>query len=175
MLQKEDLGRLLEYTVWANHRILRPVATLSVAEFKKDLGSSHGGIRGTLTHMVDSEWLWLERWKGVSPKAVMDEGEFSDVVALRDRWAAIERHRETWFKDLRSSGVDELVPYRSRDGRSFEAPLWQLVQHTVNHATYHRGQVTALLRRLDARTVATDMVAWDRDAKARARRREAQA
>ena len=172
MLQKEDLGRLLDYTVWANHRILRPVATLSVAEFKKDLGSSHGGIRGTLTHMVDSEWRWIERWKGVSPKAIMDEGDFADVVALRDRWTAVERHRETWFKELRAGEVSDVVRYKSRDGRSFEAPLWQLVQHTVNHASYHRGQVTTLLRRLGARTVATDMVAWDRDAKARARRRE---
>ncbi|HWX23655.1 MAG TPA: DinB family protein [Vicinamibacteria bacterium] len=172
MIQKEDLGRLLEYTVWANHRILRPVATLSVAEFKRDLGSSHGGIRGTLSHMVDCEWIWLERWKGVSPKARMDEGEFADVVALRDRWTAIEKHRDVWFRALRPSAVGEIVAYKSLDGKSFEAPLWKLVQHVVNHATYHRGQVTALLRILNTRAVSTDMVVWDRDAKVRARRRE---
>jgi uncharacterized damage-inducible protein DinB len=172
MIQKEDLGRLLEYTVWANHRLLRPVATLSVADFKKDVGMSHGGVRGTLTHILDSEWIWLERWKGVSPKARTDEGEFSDVVALRDRWIAIEKHRDEWFKNLRPSAVGETVAYRSLDGKNFEAPLWQLVQHSVNHSSYHRGQVAALLRLLGAKPVSTDMVFWDRDAKARAKRRE---
>jgi uncharacterized damage-inducible protein DinB len=172
MLQKDDLGRLLDYTVWANHRIVRAVATLSTAEFKRDMGSSHGGIRGTLTHMVDSELCWLDRFKGVSPKAMMDEGEFPDIIVLRDRWTAVERHRENWFKALRPSEISEVVPYKSRDGKSFEAPLYQLIEHVVNHATYHRGQVTVLLRRLDARAVPTDMVVWDREAKARARRRE---
>jgi uncharacterized damage-inducible protein DinB len=172
MIQKEDLGRLLEYTVWANHRILRPVATLSVAEFKRDLGSSHGGVRGTLAHMVDCEWIWLERFKGVSPKARTDEGEFQNVIALRERWTAIEKHREAWFRGLRPSTVSEIVAYKNIEGKSFEGPLWQLVQHLVNHATYHRGQVTAMLRLLNARAVPTDMVVWDRDAKARARRRE---
>lgn len=171
MLEKEDLGRLLEYTVWANHRVLRPVATLTVAEFKRDLGSSHGGVRGTLTHMVSTEWVWLERWKGVSPRSRMDESEFRDVLAIRDRWTSIEKHREAWFQELRPSDVAEVVRYKSRD-LSYEAPLWQLVQHVVNHATYHRGQITTMLRLLNARAVNTDMVYWDRDAKARARRRE---
>jgi uncharacterized damage-inducible protein DinB len=172
MPQKEDLARLLEYTVWANHRILRPVATLSVAEYKKDMGASHGGVRGTLTHMVDSELLWLERWKGLSPRTLIDESEFPDVVALRDRWTLVEKHREAWFGALRPSEVNEVIKYKSRDGRSQEAPLFQLIQHVVNHATYHRGQVTSLLRKLGAKTVATDLVLWDREAKLRARRRE---
>ena len=32
--------------------------------------------------MMGAEWIWLERWKGVSPREFMDEGEFPDVVAL---------------------------------------------------------------------------------------------
>ena len=46
-------------------------------------------------------------------------------------------------------------------------PLWQLVQHLVNHSTYHRGQVTTLLRILGSRGVATDLVAFDREKKAK--------
>ena len=67
MLGKDDAGRLLDYTVWANHRPMRAAATLCVDDFKRDLGSSHGGVRGTLVHIMGAEWIWLERWKGVSP------------------------------------------------------------------------------------------------------------
>jgi uncharacterized damage-inducible protein DinB len=28
--------------------------------------------------------------------------------------------------------------------------VWQMVQHVVNHASYHRGQVTTMLRQIGA-------------------------
>ena len=168
MLTKEDLGRLLEYTVWANHRVMRVAATLAPDDFKRDLGSSHGGVRGTLTHMMGAEWIWLERFKGVSPSRGLDESEFADVVALRDRWTLIEQHRGDWFRSLREQDTAAPVAFRTLAGAGFEAPLWELLQHVANHASYHRGQVVALLRQLGARTVSTDMLFWDRERRAAA-------
>ena len=163
MTNKQALGRLLEYTKWANHRVVRAVATLPVADFKRDLGSSHGGVRGTLAHTLGAEWIWLERWKGVSPTQRMDEGEFTDILVLRSRWKAVEEHRESWFENLGESAVRQKIRYQSLAGKSFEAPLWQLIQHLANHSTYHRGQVTSLLRQVGGRTVTTDMVVFDRE------------
>jgi len=161
MLSKDDLGRLLEYTTWANRRVLRAAATLKVEDFKRDLGSSHGGIRGTLTHMLGAEWLWLERWKGVSPPRLLDEGEFPNVVALSDRWRAVNAHRDSWFRGVAEAALAEPLRYRSLEGKPHEVPLWQLVQHVTNHSSYHRGQVATLLRQLGAAPAGTDMVAWD--------------
>jgi uncharacterized damage-inducible protein DinB len=171
VLGKAALGRLLDYTVWANHRILRPVATLTVAAYRRDLGGSHGGVRGTLTHIMGAEWLWLERFKGVSPSRLLDESEFPDVVALRDRWKVIEDHRAAWFVSLREADAQATIAYRNLEGKQWSAPLWQLVQHVVNHSSYHRGQVTNFLRQLGARPVGTDMVAWDREREAKAKRK----
>ncbi len=162
MLEKDDLGRLLDYTVWANRRVLRAAATLSVDEFKRDLRASHGGVRGTLVHMMSSEWMWLERFKGVSPERPLDEGEFPDVVVLQARWKIVERHRQSWFEGLKEKAPAELVDYRGTDRREFTAPLWQLVQHVANHATYHRGQVVTLLRQLGAKPLPSDLTVWDR-------------
>ena len=162
MLQKDDADRLFAYTVWANHRVMRAAATLDPDDFRRDLKSSHGGVRGTLAHMMAAEWIWLERWKGVSPTRMADEGEFSDVVALRDRWAAIEEHRRSWLETLRPEAMAETVRYRDTKGNEWAQPLWHLVQHVANHGTYHRGQVIALLRLLGAKPVTTDMVLWDR-------------
>jgi uncharacterized damage-inducible protein DinB len=166
-MKKEDLGRLLEYTKWANHRVVRLAATLSPDDFKKGMGSSHGGVRGTLCHMLGAEWIWLERWKGVSPTKFVDEGEFPDIVALSDRWKDMERHRDSWFDSLREEAPQETIAYRSMAGQPFENPLWQLVQHVANHSTYHRGQVVTMLRQLGAKVVSTDMVQWDRERTAR--------
>jgi uncharacterized damage-inducible protein DinB len=170
MLAKDDLSRLLRYTVWANHRIMRAAATLAAADFKKDLGGSHGGIRGTLAHILWSELVWLERWKGLPNPPRLDESEFADIVALRDRWTVIEEHRDAWFAGLGDDAPASVIRYKTMEGAAFEEPLWQLVQHTANHSTYHRGQLTIFLRQLGARLVATDMIVWDRDEQARALR-----
>ncbi len=163
MIAKQDLGRLLEYSEWANHRVVRGAATLSVDDFKRDLGSSHGGVRGTMAHMLGAEWIWLERWKGISPPRLPDEGEFPDILALRARWQAVEEHRRSWFRNLSAAAVRRKVRYKSTEGGAYEAPLWQLVQHVANHATYHRGQIITMLRLLGATPVTTDLVLWDRE------------
>jgi uncharacterized damage-inducible protein DinB len=163
MLSKDALGRLLDYTVWANHRVMRAAATLSEDDFKRDLKSSHGGVRGTLTHTMGAEWIWLERWKGTSPPRGIDEGEFPTILALRERWTAIDEHRASWFANLPEAATTEVLAYKTLDGRPYEGVLWQLVQHVVNHSTYHRGQVITMLRQLGAKAVSTDMVIWDRE------------
>jgi uncharacterized damage-inducible protein DinB len=163
VLDKAGVKRMFDYTVWANHRTLRAAATLGVDDFKRELGSSHGGVRGTLAHMMGAEWIWLERWKGLSPKALFDEGEFPNVVALRDRWKVIEDHRKSWLTSLPEADLARTVSYRSLDRKPHTAVLWQLIQHVVNHSTYHRGQVVTLMRQLGAKPGSTDLVIWDRE------------
>ena len=163
MLDQADAARLFDYTIWANHRVMRGAALLSVEDYKRDLGSSFGGVRGTLVHMMGAEWVWLERWKGVSPTAFMDEGEFPDIVALRDRWAAIEEHRAAWLRNIAERELAGSFSYRNVQGEPFTSPLWQTVQHTVNHSTYHRGQVAAFLRQFGGKPQATDLVVFDRE------------
>ena len=163
MWTKTDLGRVIDYGVWANHRVMRAAATLSVDDFKRDLQNSHGGVRGTLVHTMSAEWVWLERWKGVSPRRHMDESEFPTIVALSDRWTALDEHRASWLASLRPEAVAQEVRYLNFKGQEYATPLWQLCQHVASHSSYHRGQVVTLLRQLGAKGVATDLVAWDRE------------
>lgn len=169
MLDKDALSRLFEYTRWANHRIVRAAATLTVDEFKRDLSSSHGGVRGTLVHMMWAELVWLERWKGLPTPRRFDESEFADVLALRERWNAVDQHRTAWFGELPEDGPAAIVHHKTTEGKPYAEPLWQLVQHMANHATYHRGQITTFLRQLGAKAVNTDMVTWDREKAAKSK------
>jgi uncharacterized damage-inducible protein DinB len=162
-MNKEGLGRLLAYTEWANHRVMRAAATLSADDWKRDLKSSHGGVRGTLTHTMWAEWVWLERWKSLPNPAVTDEGEFPDVTVLSTRWRVLNDHRHAWFRALPEEAVTSPLAFRLMNGTEDTKPLWQLVQHLANHSTYHRGQAIAMLRMLGAKGVATDLVAFDRE------------
>src|SRR5688500_20409271 len=128
MLTRDDAARLIEYMIWANHRAMRAAATLSNDDFKRDLGSSHGGVRGPPVHTMGAEWIWLERFKGLSPTRPLDEAEFADVLALRERWTVIEEHRASWLASLKEGALAESIHDTTLDRRSFDAPLWQLIQ-----------------------------------------------
>jgi uncharacterized damage-inducible protein DinB len=45
----------------------------------------------------------------------------------------------------------------------FAQPLWQCLQHVANHSTYHRGQITTMLRQLGAKPAGTDLIGFYRE------------
>ena len=48
-------------------------------------------------------------------------------------------------------------------GNPYSEPLVQLLQHLVNHGSYHRGQVITMLRQAGGETVALDMLFFFRE------------
>ncbi len=64
----------------------------------------------------------------------------------------------------------EPLSYINLAGKQWTYPLWQLMFHLVNHGTYHRGQVTTLLRQLGAQATSVDyLLMFDLKAQASAR------
>ena len=51
---------------------------------------------------------------------------------------------------LGSDGLARPLTYQAFNGQSATVTFWQMLQHVVNHGSYHRGQVTTLLRQLGA-------------------------
>jgi len=160
---KQAMARLFAYCEWANHRYLDAVAPLDAETFGRDLKGSHGGIRGTLVHASGAEWVWQQRFGGVSPPALPGQDEIHDVSALRARWTALEAERRAWLDALDLGAGARVIEYRTFKGDVFKGQLWPLVQHVTNHGSYHRGQVAVFLRQLGVKPPITDLVAFDRE------------
>lgn len=158
----EDVRLLYDYSSWANHRVLDACARLAQAQLTRNLGSSYPSVRDTLTHIMLVEWLWLERWHGRSPSGP-PPGEFPDLASVRARWQEIENELLKFVRALSAPDLERVVTYRNTKGNPFSSPMWQMLQHLVNHGTYHRGQITTLLRQLAATPVATDLIAFYRE------------
>ncbi len=156
-MNRQDIFTLFEYNSWANARALGAVEPLTSEEFLRDLKNSFPSVRDTLVHILSAEWIWLRRWNGESPSALMAATEFSTVASLKDRFAAIERERRTFLESLSEEGLAKPFPYRDLAGNAHTLLLVHSLQHVVNHGTYHRGQVTTMLRQLGRKPVGTDM------------------
>ena len=157
------MEKQFEYDRWANARMLGVVAGLSPEAFLKDLGSSFGSIRNTLAHILSAEWAWLERWNGTSPKQMLDPAGFPDVAALRARWAQVEQDQQAFLRALSQERLEADIDYFNLQGEPVTLPLWQLMLHMINHSSYHRGQVTTMLRQVGAKPVSTDLVGFYRE------------
>jgi uncharacterized damage-inducible protein DinB len=148
----QDTRHLIAFHYWARNRILDAVDPLTPEQYTRELGGSFGSIRNTLVHMLSAECIWLSRWKGEAPPGMFSPDKFPDVASLRDAWNDQESRMRSFFEPLDEGGIQQTIRYKSIlfAGQEVVSPLWQMLQHVVNHATYHRGQITNFLRQLGA-------------------------
>lgn len=150
---------LYAYNRWANRRLLDAAADLPREALLRDLGASHGSVWGTLCHILWGEWLWFGRWLGMRTDAV-GPLEFPDLVALRGGWQELERERHEFLEGLTPADLERAISYENPPGTRWTYTLGQMLQHVVNHSTYHRGQVAALLRQLGRVPPPTDYLIY---------------
>jgi len=150
---------LYAYNRWANARLVAAAATLSPELLNRDLAVSYRSIFGTLQHILWAEWRWLGRWQMRAP-AGRDPLECRDLAALRARWTDIEREQLEFLQRLTAADLERPISYDNPPGTRWTYELRHMLQHLVNHSTYHRGQVAAMLRLLDTAPPATDFLVY---------------
>ena len=177
-----DIRTLFAYNRWANQRMFAVLEKLSAEPFAANAQSSFPSLRESVFHILAAEWLWLKRWKGDSPRAASPPTglaaemwnemtprdkpsyqQLSTVSELRAFAEAIDREREEFLRALRPEGIRRPASYFDMSGKPHSEPLAQLMQHVVNHGSYHRGQVTTLLRQVGGETVSLDMLYFFRE------------
>jgi len=162
-MTKDDVHLLFEYDRWANNRVLQTASTLSLEEFTRDLGGSFPSVRDTLVHIVGGEWGWLTIWKEPAVTSTFvtdlwtrldahfDPNTFPDVAAVQLKWAEIEREQIEFVDRVTNESLRRMLPIRQK-----QISLAHLMQHLANHSTYHRGQVSLMMRQLAKEPLATD-------------------
>ena len=162
----DEVRDLYSYSAWANARMVAAVSALPAGVAEAPVGGSFPSIRATLAHLVGAEWVWLRRWLGESPSQWPEWTATADVAGLRLELTAIESERLAYLTGLTATDLTRILSYRTLTGEPQADPLAGLLRHVVNHSTYHRGQVTTLLRQAGHPAVDTDLVIYLRLQKA---------
>src|SRR5271168_1639455 len=150
-MTQDEIRTLFAFNAWANHRVLDACASLTAAQFTQPAVSSFATVRDTLHHIMGVEWLYYERWSGRSPTSLLPGEKFDDVASMRARWAKIEKDLEEYVGSARLGDLERAVTYTNMKGQPFSYPMRAMLQHMVNHSTYHRGQVATQLRQVGAK------------------------
>lgn len=164
MIAPPVLRQLYDYNYWARDRQLDACRKLSEEQFTRKLGGSFASIRDTLTHVAGAEWIWCERWNGRSPRIFPKGEQFPNLGAVEKYWRGVEQDVRAFLGSVSEPALLKPLTYTNMAGERWTYPLWQAMFHLVNHGTYHRGQVTTLLRQLGAKAEAVDfLVMVDRE------------
>jgi len=147
-----DISRLIQYNTWANRLIIDQVATFSPELFEKHVGGSFGSIKSVMIHLLESDYLWLYRWKG-NPLAELPAWQHTDLAAIKKNWYPIQDEMIDLSGKISST---ENIKFITRKGAPFTLPFGEIAAHVSHHGSYHRGQLTNMIRDLGQNPVATD-------------------
>lgn len=156
----DEIRDLYAYSAWANARTFDAVTALPRGVADAPVVSSFPSIRATLAHLVAAEWVWLRRWLGESPSETPLWAREADVPALRLELGAVESERARYLTRLTAIDLTRVLSYRNLAGEPHADALSGLLRHVVNHSTYHRGQVTTLVRQAGHTPPDTDLVIY---------------
>ena len=158
-----EIQDLFVYTEWANGLVLDAAQALTHEQLLQDAKISHKSILGTLAHMGGAEWVWLERWHGNSVTAPdvwkpWTAEHCGGLDKLRGTWEGIYEKRRTYLSRLSDADLPRELAFKRLNGDPGSLPLVHQMQHVVNHATLHRGQVVGMIRQLGITPPATDLL-----------------
>jgi uncharacterized damage-inducible protein DinB len=163
-VNKDDIHLLYEYDRWANNRVLQAASALSAEQFTRDLGGAFCSVRDTLVHIIGGEWIWLAYWRESSHSstfltdlrtrrdALFNPHAFPNIAEVKLKWAEVEKEQVEFMNHVTNEFLEKVLPFRT----TTQIRLAHLMQHLANHSTYHRGQVTLMIRQLGAEPPATD-------------------
>jgi uncharacterized damage-inducible protein DinB len=157
---KNWMKQQLEYHQWANKRLLGHMETLPAAIWDRQIQSVFPTIRETFVHILEVDRLWYKRLAG------HDELQRTEEVLYRpeDVKQAFEQIFHKLMEYVESlETMDVLVEYRNSKGETFRNQACEVIQHLVNHGTYHRGNISSMLKEMGQKGISTDFIFYLRE------------
>jgi len=139
------LQDLATYNLWAIQRLVNWLKTKPSDVLDADASSSFPGIRATLTHIRDVEREWQGHLQQRVPAAFMRP--VTDEESMEMVLDSLVEQATSFLQYVEGLTADELqedcycnLVFAGEICR----PRFEIIQHCLNHSTYHRGQVVTI-------------------------------
>lgn len=150
---------LARYHAWATQRLLSALAGLEDAQWHRDCGLFFGSVHGTVSHLLVTDGIWWSRFAlGQSPRIALDAVPHPERAPLVAALQADVPRWQPWAQALTAERFDGELHYTRGNGEIVRLPFTPTLGHVFNHATHHRGQLTATLTALGLESPELDWV-----------------
>ncbi|GKV56632.1 diguanylate cyclase [Sporosarcina sp. NCCP-2222] len=163
MMKKHHAVQMYDYHVWANNRLFARLRELPEEVYDRKMESVFPSIADTLAHIFMTDTIWHGVMQGKAMDVIQDsmreaqekigDKRLETIEALFGESTAAYRSFFAEVGDMEK----EVFPEHPKFGR-LETNLAELVHHVVNHGTYHRGNIAAMIRQQGESGVPTDYI-----------------
>ncbi len=161
MITPAYVQTMARYNSWQNRSLYMAASGLTEAARQQDRGAFFGSIRGTLSHLLWGDTIWMSRFDGWEApdsditKTASFGGDWASLVTLRR--TADDRILDWAARATEADLAGELSWFSGAVKREVCKPRALLITHMFNHQTHHRGQVHAMLTAAGAKPDDTDL------------------
>jgi uncharacterized damage-inducible protein DinB len=163
-VQASDARTLTRYNAWANEVIFAAVAALPEGEATKPRRSIFKNMVHTLNHNYVIDRIFQAHLEG------RDHGYTArntpDHPPLAELWRAqqeIDRWFIEWSDAISEAALGQKINFTFVGGGKGVMTRAEILQHVVNHTSYHRGFVAQMICDVPARPPVTDLTVFLRD------------
>ena len=161
-MTSQEITQLVAFNRWANQCFFEALSQLPAEQYRQDMHSSHGGIHGTLAHLIGAERGWLSRWQGQSDTGTAAISQMHSVAELRVFWEGVCDEMSQFLTSMDDQKLQQTLSTTARSG-NHTASYAQMIQHVIDHSSYHRGQLVTMLRQLGVTPPSTGLIRFYRD------------
>ncbi|MCR8846528.1 DUF664 domain-containing protein [Paenibacillus sp. SC116] len=152
---------MYDYNVWANEKTLNHLLTLPEGVVRQEIQSIFKTLHDAVVHICVVDEVWMTALSGefnaemkVDFESKIREISQLSLEELQQRYANVAAQYRIHVGALQD--LDETRVYTHPAFPTLTASYAEIVMHVVNHATYHRGNITAMLRQLGHKGTPTD-------------------
>lgn len=157
------LQQHLKYNLWATEILAGMLNNLTEEQWSKELVSSFSTIKTTVYHIWDAQTIWLHRIKG-GEVSVWPSTEFTGTKEECIKGLVQSaQNLVDFFADKDNTFLEQKLHYKNMKMIQYTTPIEEIMFHTVNHATHHRGQIFTMLRQVGVTQLEnTDLITYVR-------------
>jgi uncharacterized damage-inducible protein DinB len=160
----QHLETLARYKAWADARLYDMLAGIPTDTLAAPSPIFAGSILRTLNHVYLMDVVWKSHLLGVPHGLTTRNPEATPPLSeLRD----VQRGIDAWYVDYAAAmtpdACNDVVQFAFIGGGEGSLRREDIVLHVVNHTTYHRAHITAMLNQMGVQPQATDLPVFLRD------------
>ncbi|WP_101842542.1 DinB family protein [Halobacillus sp. Marseille-P3879] len=152
--------QLYNYNEWANKQIFNRLKELPKDVYRQEVQSVFSSISNVLAHVYLSDLGWIEVFSGKSMNYALElasqqrETEAKGIDEMEEMFFKLSEKYKLFLSQ--KGNLDKPIEIENPLGGLMKTNVSELVTHVVNHGTYHRGNITAMLRQMGYVSVGTD-------------------
>ncbi|MES1042480.1 DinB family protein [Peribacillus simplex] len=150
-----------DFNLWANDQIFNRLKEIPKDVYHQEVQSVFPSISSVMAHVYLSDLGWMEVFSGKSMKhALVLAEQLKEHIESKEleEMEAMFFELSERYKSLLSQkeNVDKPLIIENPAGGLMKTSVAELIPHVVNHGTYHRGNITAMLRQMGYASTSTD-------------------